>query len=99
VTVDRAIEQLVDERVRLARASHQCACRHRAGAPPRTAFTIREVAESLGLSTRQVYGLAETGELPTKRIGQVTRQSLSPLRAPPPIRSPGTQASAAAPAR
>jgi excisionase family DNA binding protein len=43
--------------------------RQREGAPPRTAYTIREVAESLGLSTRQIYRLAESGELPTKRIG------------------------------
>lgn len=41
----------------------------REGAPPRTAYTIAEIAESLGLSTRQTYRLAESGELPTKRIG------------------------------
>ena len=43
--------------------------RQREGAPPRTAYTIAEVAESLGISSRQVYRLAERGELRTKRIG------------------------------
>jgi excisionase family DNA binding protein len=61
-----AIERLVDERVRLAPADHHCGCSRRDGAPPTRS---PEIAESLGLSTRQVYRLAESGELPTKRIG------------------------------
>ena len=43
--------------------------RQRDGAPPRTAYSIPEIAESLGLSTRQVYRLAESGQLRVKRIG------------------------------
>lgn len=43
--------------------------RQREGAPPRTAYTIREVAESLGISARQVYRLAEVGDLPAVQIG------------------------------
>jgi len=68
VTVDRAIEQLVDERVRLALAGHQCACNRR-GAAPRTAYTLPEIAKSLGISTRQIQRLAQSGELPSKLIG------------------------------
>ena len=38
-------------------------------APPRTAYSIPEVAKSLGLSTRQGYRLVESGQLPARRIG------------------------------
>lgn len=69
MTVDSAIEKLIDERLRQALTGHQCTCRGREGAPPRTAYTIPEVAKSLGISTRQVYRLAESGQLRTKLIG------------------------------
>lgn len=39
-------------------------------APPRTAYTVSEAAESLGISPRQVYRLADTGQLRTTTIGR-----------------------------
>ncbi len=42
---------------------------HREGAPPRTAYTLREVAESTGLSLRQIQRLAKKGDLTAKLLG------------------------------
>ena len=68
VDLNAAVERLIDERVRKAMASHRCACSP-AGSPPRTAYTVREVATSLGISTRQTYRLLGSGELRSKVIG------------------------------
>lgn len=39
------------------------------GAPPRTAYTLREVATSTGLSLRQVQRLVAAGDLPSGLLG------------------------------
>lgn len=42
----------------------------RTGAPPRTAYSAAEVAESLRISSRHVYRLINSGELRAFRIGR-----------------------------
>lgn len=71
--VQALIEQLVDARVRALLAEHHCSPpggRTRAGAPPRTAYSVPEVAKSIGFSTRYVYQLIGTGELRSIRAGR-----------------------------
>lgn len=43
------------------------------GAPARTAYTVAEVAQSLGLPTWQVYQLVERDELAHFRVGKHIR--------------------------
>lgn len=42
----------------------------RPGTPPRTAYTVSEVAASLGVSKRHIYRLIESGEIPAKPLGR-----------------------------
>lgn len=42
----------------------------RSGAPPRTAYSAAEVADSLRISSRHVYRLINSGELRAIRIGR-----------------------------
>ena len=71
-TVD-VLQQLVDERVRALLAEHRCSCHasgQKAGAPPRTAYSVSEVAHSIGYSDRYVYDLIRSGELDAIRGGR-----------------------------
>lgn len=71
-TVD-VLQQLVDERVRALLAEYRCTCHtpgQKAGAPPRTAYSVLEVATSIGYSKRHVYDLIRTGELHAIRSGR-----------------------------
>lgn len=36
---------------------------------PRTAYSVAEVAQSLGLSTDAVYALMDSGEIPSAHLG------------------------------
>lgn len=40
------------------------------GAPPRIAYTVKEVAEALGVPPKQVYGLVARDEIRHRRIGR-----------------------------
>jgi excisionase family DNA binding protein len=37
--------------------------------PPRTAYSVREIAASLGVSKETVYRLCASGEIPSERFG------------------------------
>lgn len=37
--------------------------------PPRAAYTVREVADLLGLSTGTTYALVRSGDIPARRMG------------------------------
>lgn len=37
---------------------------------PRLAYTVAEVAETIGISEREVYRLCASGELPSRKVGR-----------------------------
>lgn len=45
----------------------------RTGAPPRTAYTVAEVAASLGLSTKTIRRRIASGEIEVTRFGTAVR--------------------------
>ena len=50
------------------------------GTPQRLLLRIPEVAETLGIGRTKIYEMIATGELPTIRIGQAVRVSVSALQ-------------------
>lgn len=53
--------------------------RQREDAPPRTAYTVREVATSLQVSAKQVYALCRAGRLRHRRVGKHIRIPVAAL--------------------
>ncbi|MFC5993519.1 helix-turn-helix domain-containing protein [Pseudonocardia hispaniensis] len=53
--------------------------RTREGAPPRTAYTAQEVAESLGVPVKQIYALCRARKLRHRRIGKHIRIPVAAL--------------------
>ncbi|WP_103381938.1 excisionase family DNA-binding protein [Pseudonocardia dioxanivorans] len=91
--LDAEIRKLVDEAVAAALASHDCgggqrtkrrgvgARQHPDTAPPRTAYSVPEVAESLGLPVCQVRRLIANGEIAHFRVGKHVRIPAAELEA------------------
>lgn len=48
--------------------------------PQRLLLRVPEVAERLGIGRTKIYEMIATGELPTLRIGQAVRVSVSALQ-------------------